>query len=399
MFNGLLGLFSNDIGIDLGTANTLVFVKDQGIVLREPSVVAVRSGTSQVLAVGDEAKRMLGRTPGNIVAVRPLKDGVIADFEMTEAMLRHFITKVNNRKWVRPRVVIAVPSGITEVEKRAVKESAAHAGAREVYLIEEPMAAAIGVGLPVQDAAGNMIIDIGGGTTEVALISLSGIVFSRSVRVAGDELDEAIAGYMKRAYNLMIGERTAEEIKIKIGSAYPVEKETSMEVKGRDLVAGLPKTLTITSQEVREAMLEPIATIVDSVRVTLERCPPELSADLVDRGLVLAGGGALLRGLDKLLSEQTGLPVHVAEDPLSAVAEGTGRCLNEIKFLRHLASTSARSVTQTASINFEKSAARERATMIFCGVTSSKLDGQSVKQRGYPSSSISQKAVMLHRAV
>jgi rod shape-determining protein MreB and related proteins len=338
MFNGLLGLFSNDIGIDLGTANTLVYVKDQGIVLREPSVVAVRSGTSQVLAVGDEAKRMLGRTPGNIVAVRPLKDGVIADFEMTESMLRHFITKVHNRKWVRPRVVIAVPSGITEVEKRAVKESAAHAGAREVYLIEEPMAAAIGVGLPVQDAAGNMIIDIGGGTTEVALISLSGIVFSRSVRVAGDELDEAIAGYMKRAYNLMIGERTAEEIKIRIGSAYPMDKETSMEVKGRDLVAGLPKTLAITSQEVREALLEPIATIVESVRVTLERCPPELSADLVDRGLVLAGGGALLRGLDKLLQEETGLPVHIAEDPLSAVAEGTGRALSEIKFLRQVAS-------------------------------------------------------------
>jgi rod shape-determining protein MreB len=339
MFNGLLGLFSNDIGIDLGTANTLVFVKDQGIVLREPSVVAVRAGTSQVLAVGDEAKRMLGRTPGNIVAVRPLKDGVIADFEMTEAMLRHFITKVNSRKWVRPRVVIAVPSGITEVEKRAVKESAAHAGAREVYLIEEPMAAAIGVGLPVQDAAGNMIIDIGGGTTEVALISLSGIVFSRSVRVAGDELDEAIAGYMKRAYNLMIGERTAEEIKIKIGSAYPMEKEVSMEVKGRDLVAGLPKTLAITSQEVREALLEPISTIVESVRVTLERCPPELSADLVDRGLVLAGGGALLRGLDKLLQEETGSPVHIAEDPLSAVAEGTGRALSEIKFLRQVASS------------------------------------------------------------
>jgi len=339
MFNGLLGLFSNDIGIDLGTANTLVYVKDQGIVLREPSVVAVRAGTSQVLAVGDEAKRMLGRTPGNIVAVRPLKDGVIADFEMTESMLRHFITKVHNRKWVRPRVVIAVPSGITEVEKRAVKESAAHAGAREVYLIEEPMAAAIGVGLPVQDAAGNMIVDIGGGTTEVALISLSGIVFSRSVRVAGDELDEAIAGYMKRAYNLMIGERTAEEIKITIGSAYPMDKETSMEVKGRDLVAGLPKTLAITSQEVREALLEPIATIVESVRVTLERCPPELSADLVDRGLVLAGGGALLRGLDRLLQEETGLPVHIAEDPLSAVAEGTGRALSEIKFLRQVAST------------------------------------------------------------
>jgi rod shape-determining protein MreB len=341
MFNGLFGWLSSDIGIDLGTSNTLVYVKDQGIVLREPSVVAVQVGTNKVLAVGDEAKRMLGRTPANIVAVRPLKDGVISDFEVTEAMLRHFISKVHNRRRVRarPRVVIAVPSGITEVEKRAVRESAAHAGAREVYLIEEPMAAAIGVGLPVQDPAGNMIIDIGGGTTEVALISLSGIVFSRSVRVAGDELDEAIVQYMKRAYNLMVGERTAEEIKIKIGSAYPSEKETSVEVKGRDLVAGLPKTLMITSQEVREALLEPISTIVDSVRITLERCPPELSADLVDRGLVLAGGGALLRGFDKLLSEETGLPVHVAEDPLSAVAEGTGKCLNELKFLRQVAST------------------------------------------------------------
>jgi rod shape-determining protein MreB and related proteins len=339
MFNNLLGFFSNDIGIDLGTANTLVYVKDHGIVLREPSVVAVQQGTKKVLAVGDEAKRMLGRTPGNIVAIRPLKDGVIADFEVTEAMLRHFISKVHNRrKMARPRVVIAVPSGITEVEKRAVTDSAKNAGAREVYLIEEPMAAAIGVGLPVQDAAGNMIIDIGGGTTEVALISLSGIVFSRSVRVAGDELDESIINYMKRAYNLMIGERTAEEIKIKIGSAYKMEKEITMEVKGRDLVAGLPKTITISSQEVREALLEPISTIVDSVRITLERCPPELSADLVDRGLVLAGGGALLRGLDRLLQEETGLPVHVAEDPLSAVAEGTGKALQELKFLRAVAS-------------------------------------------------------------
>jgi rod shape-determining protein MreB len=340
MISGFLGLFSNDIGIDLGTANTLVYVRDRGIVLREPSVVAVQSGTNKVLSVGDEAKRMLGRTPANIVAVRPMKDGVIADFEVTEAMLRHFIRKAHGRRTFfrpRPRVVIAVPSGITEVEKRAVKESAMRAGAREVFLIEEPMAAAIGCGLPVQEAAGNMIVDIGGGTTEVALISLAGIVFSRSVRVAGDELDEAIMQYMKRAYNLMIGERTAEEIKIKIGSAYPMEKEVTMEVKGRDLVAGLPKTLSITSQEVREALLEPISTIVESVRVTLERCPPELSADLVDRGLVLAGGGALLRGLDKLLSEETGLPVHVAEDPLSAVAEGTGRALQEIKFLRQVA--------------------------------------------------------------
>jgi rod shape-determining protein MreB len=377
MFKKLFGLLSSDIGIDLGTANTLVYVKDQGIVLREPSVVAVQSGTNKVLAVGDEAKRMLGRTPSNIVAVRPLKDGVIADFEVTEAMLRHFISKVHNgRVRAQPRVVIAVPSGITEVEKRAVQESAMHAGAREIYLIEEPMAAAIGVGLPVQDPAGNMIIDIGGGTTEVAVISLSGIVFSRSLRVAGDELDKAIVQYMKRSYNLMVGERTAEEIKIKIGSAYPMEKETSAEVKGRDLVTGMPKTLMITSQELREALLEPISAIVDSVRIALESCPPELSADLVDRGLVLAGGGALLRGLDKRLSEQTGLPVHVAEDPLSAVAEGTGKCLNEIKFLRQVASAPARSVTRTASVNFEKSAARERATMIFGGVTSSKLNGQ-----------------------
>ena len=339
MFDNILGFFSNDIGIDLGTANTLVYVKDHGIVLREPSVVAVQQGTNKVLAVGDEAKRMLGRTPSNIVAIRPLRDGVIADFEVTEAMLRHFISKVHNRRrMVRPRVVIAVPSGITEVEKRAVKDSATHAGAREVYLIEEPMAAAIGCGLPVQDAAGNMIIDVGGGTTEVALISLSGIVFSRSVRVAGDELDEAIINCMKRAYNLMIGERTAEDIKIKIGSAYKMEKELSMEVKGRDLVAGLPKTITISSQEVREAVLEPVSTIVDSVRITLERCPPELSADLVDRGLVLAGGGALLRGLDKLLQEETGLSVHVAEDPLSAVAEGTGRALQELRFLKAVAS-------------------------------------------------------------
>ena len=335
MFGKLFGIFSSDIGIDLGTANTLVNVKDQGIVLREPSVVAVKAGTSEVLAVGDDAKRMLGRTPGNIVAIRPLKDGVIADFEITEAMLRHFIQKVHNRRGVaRPRVVVAVPSGITEVEKRAVKESSQQAGAREVYLIEEPMAAAIGVGLPVQEASGNMIVDIGGGTTEVALISLSGIVYSRSVRVAGDELDESIMQYMKRAYNLMIGERTAEEIKIRIGSAHKMGKEMTMEVKGRDLVAGLPKTITVTSEEVREAMLEPLNTIIESVRVTLERCPPELSADLVDRGMVLAGGGALLRGLDKLLSEETNLPVHVADDPLSAVAEGAGRVLNELSFLR-----------------------------------------------------------------
>jgi rod shape-determining protein MreB and related proteins len=340
MFARLFGFASRDIGIDLGTANTLVYVKDHGIVLREPSVVAVKSGTNEVVAVGDDAKRMLGRTPGGITAIRPLKDGVIADFRVTEAMLRHFIRKVHNRRsMVRPRVVIAVPSGITEVEKRAVKESAEQAGAREVYLMEEPMAAAIGVGLPVQEAAGNMIVDIGGGTTEVAIISLSGIVYARSVRVAGDELDEAIINYMKRAYNLMIGERTAEEIKLRIGSAFPQGKESTMEVKGRDMVAGLPKTITITSQEVREAMLEPLNTIIDAVRTTLERCPPELSADLVDRGIMLAGGGALLRGLDKLLQEETALPVHVAEDPLSAVAEGTGRVLSELEFLRRVGTT------------------------------------------------------------
>jgi rod shape-determining protein MreB and related proteins len=338
MFGKLFGLISSDIGIDLGTANTLVYVKDHGIVLREPSVVAVRSGTSEVVAVGDDAKRMLGRTPGSIVAIRPLKDGVIADFDVTEAMLRHFIRKVHNRRgMVRPRVVIAVPSGITEVEKRAVKESATQAGARDVYLIEEPMAAAIGVGLPVLDASGNLIVDIGGGTTEVALISLAGIVYSRSVRVAGDELDEAIEQYMKRAYSLMIGPRTAEEIKIRVGSAYPLEKEMTMEVKGRDMVAGLPKTITITSQEVREAIVEPLNTIVEAVRVTLERCPPELSADLVDRGIMLAGGGALLRGIDKLISEETGLPVHIADDPLSAVAEGTGMALNELTILQRIA--------------------------------------------------------------
>jgi rod shape-determining protein MreB len=325
--------FSNDIGIDLGTANTLVNVADQGIVLREPSVVAVKAGTNEVLAVGDDAKRMLGRTPGNIVAIRPLKDGVIADFQVTEAMLRHFIRKVNKGRRNNPRVVIAVPSGITEVERRAVSESAEQAGATTVHIVEEPMAAAIGVGLPVMDASGNMIVDIGGGTTEVALISLGGIVYARSVRTAGDELDEAIVSYMKRNYNLMIGERTAEDIKIRLGSASPISKEITMDVKGRDLVAGLPKTVTITSQEIRESMSDPLATIVDTVRTTLERCPPELSADLVDRGIVLAGGGALLRGLDTLLREETGLPVHVADDPLSAVAEGTGKMLQELDVL------------------------------------------------------------------
>ncbi|MCX7006179.1 MAG: rod shape-determining protein [Kiritimatiellaeota bacterium] len=339
MLNWLLGFFSSDIGIDLGTANTLVYVRDRGIVLREPSVVAIQAGTTRVLAVGEEAKRMLGRTPGNIVAIRPLRHGVISDFEITEAMLRYFIRKVHSSRsgMVRPRVIISVPSGITEVEKRAVKESAAHAGAREVYLIEEPMAAAIGVGLPVHEPAGNMIVDMGGGTTEAAIISLAGIVQSRSVRVGGDEMDEAIIQYMKRVYNLMIGERTAEQIKMDIGSAYPLGEEMSMEVKGRDLVAGLPKTITITSEEIREALQEPVSTIVEAIRITLERCPPELSSDLVDRGIVLAGGTSLLRGIDKLIAEQTGLPVHRAEDPLSAVAEGTGVVLSELNLLRKVA--------------------------------------------------------------
>ncbi|MGF1530056.1 MAG: rod shape-determining protein [Puniceicoccaceae bacterium] len=330
----MLGFLSNDIGIDLGTANTLVFVKDKGIVLREPSVVAIYTSTRKVVAVGDEAKRMLGRTPGNITALRPMKDGVIADFEITEAMLRYFIRKVKrSMKLAAPRVVVAVPSGITEVERRAVKESAINAGAREVIPIEEPMAAAIGVGLPILDPTANMIVDIGGGTTEVALISLSGIVYTKSIRVGGDELDAAIVNYMKRAYNLTIGERTAEQIKIDLGSAFPLEKELTMEVKGRDSVAGLPKTIHISSQEIREALADTIHAILDLVRNALERCPPELSADLVDRGFILAGGGALIRGLDTLLSEGTGLPVFAAEDPLSAVALGTGRVLQELPSL------------------------------------------------------------------
>jgi len=334
MASNLFGYFSNDIGIDLGTANTVVYVKDKGIVLREPSVVAISTSSRKVLAVGEEAKRMLGRTPGNIQAIRPMKDGVIADFDITEAMLRYFIRKVHSNSFrVAPRVIIAIPSGITEVEKRAVKESATHAGAREVLTIEEPMAAAIGVGLPVDEPAANMIVDIGGGTTEIAIISLAGVVFSKSIRVAGDELDSAIINYMKRAYNLLIGERTAEEIKMRIGSAYPLEEELSMEVKGRDSVAGLPKTIHITSQEIREALTDTIAAIVDAVRNALERCPPELSADLVDRGLVMAGGGSLLRGIDRLLSDKTGLPVIVADDPLSAVANGTGVVLSDLSFL------------------------------------------------------------------
>jgi len=333
--NYILDLVSNDIGIDLGTATTLVYVKGEGVVLCEPSVVAVERGTSHVLAVGEEAKRMLGRTPGNIVAIRPMRDGVITDFEVTEAMLRHFIRKVRHRRFqIRPRIVIAIPSGITEVERRAVKESAERAGARDVFLIEEPIAAAIGVGLPIQEPVGNMIIDIGGGTTEIAVISLSGIVFSKSIRIGGDEMNEAIIEYLRKTYNLMVGERTAEEMKIKIGSAYPLEEETSLEVKGRDLIAGLPKMVTITSEEIRESLQEPLRAILEVAKISLERTPPELAADLIDHGIVIAGGGALLKGLDKLISEETGLPVHIADDPVTAVANGTGKVLNEIKYLK-----------------------------------------------------------------
>lgn len=330
----MFGLLSNDIGIDLGTANTLVFVKDKGIVLREPSVVAVYTSTKKVCAVGSDAKKMLGRTPENITAIRPMKDGVIADFEITEAMLRHFIKKVNrNRTFIPPRIVVAVPSGITEVERRAVKDSAIRAGARDVVLLAEPMAAAIGVGLPIDEPAANMIVDIGGGTTEVAIISLAGVVYTKSIRVGGDEMDSDIVNYMKRAYNLIIGERTAEEIKISIGSAAALEEEVSMEVRGRDSVAGLPKTITIASTEIRDALKDTIIAVVDLVRSALERCPPELSADLVDRGFILAGGGALIRSLDKMLSDATGLPVIITEDPLSAVANGTGMMLEELAFL------------------------------------------------------------------
>ncbi len=340
VLNSFWGMFSNDLAIDLGTANTLIYVKGQGIVCNEPSVVAVQKearGGRRVLAVGAEAKRMLGRTPGNIVAIRPLKDGVIADFEITEAMLRYFIQKIHNRKTlVRPRIIICVPFGVTEVEKRAVKESAESAGAREVYLIEEPMAAAIGAGLPITEPTGNMIVDIGGGTTEVAVISLAGVVFSRSVRVGGDKMDEAISQYIKRKYNLLVGERTAELIKITIGSAYPAQEIQTMEIKGRDLVAGVPKTVEISDEEIRDSLLEPINQIVEAVRIALERTPPELASDIVDKGIVLAGGGALLRNLDVLLREETGLPVMVADDPLTAVVMGAGRALDEINLLRDI---------------------------------------------------------------
>ncbi len=340
IFDYILGVFSNDLAIDLGTANTLVSVKGKGVVLREPSVVAVHRdvrGVKKVLAVGEEAKKMLGRTPGNIVAIRPMRDGVIADFEITEAMLHHFILRAHNRKTlVRPRIIISIPSGITPVERRAVKETAESAGAREVYLIEEPMAAAIGAGLPIAEAVGSMVVDIGGGTTEVAVISLAGIVYSKSVRVAGDRMDEAIVQYMKRKYSLLIGERSGEMIKMAIGCAFPDDEMRKVDVKGRDLISGIPKIIEINSEEIREAISEPVGMIVDAVRNALENAPPELAGDIVDRGIVLTGGGALLRNLDLLLKEETGLPIAIADDPLSTVARGAGMALDEIDLLREV---------------------------------------------------------------
>lgn len=334
----VFGFFSRDMGIDLGTANCLVHVKGKGIVMREPSVVAIQRDTKEVLAVGEEAKQMIGRTPGNIVAIRPMKDGVIADFDVTQAMLRYFMTKaLRSRNWLfKPRVVVCVPSGVTAVEERAVREAALQAGAREAYLIEEPMAAAIGAGLPVHEPTGNMIVDIGGGTTEVAIISLGGIVTSKSIRIAGDEMDEAIIHHIKKAYNLLIGERTAEEIKIKIGTAFPLQKAANYEVRGRDLVTGLPKTVNITSEEVYKALSEPVSAIIEAIKVTLEKTPPELASDIMDRGIVMAGGGSLLQGLDKLVSKETGMPVHVADEPLQAVALGTGKVLENIDVLKRV---------------------------------------------------------------
>ena len=338
-FSGL----SHDMGIDLGTANTLVHVKGRGIVLREPSVVAIKSDTGDVLAVGEEAKQMIGRTPGNIIAIRPLKDGVIADFDVTQAMLRYFIRKaMNSKSFVRPRVVVGVPSGVTEVEKRAVIDAATQAGAREAYLIEEPMAAAIGAGLPVEEATGNMVVDIGGGTTEIAVISLGGIVTSCSIRIGGDEMDSSIIQYIKRMYNLMIGERTAEEIKIKLGTAIITPKSTdkSMQIRGRDLVTGLPKNIEVKSSEIRDALRDPIAKIVEGVRGTLEKTPPELAADIMDHGIMMTGGGALLSNLDKLLADETSMPVIVADDALSCVGIGTGKALEDINLLKRVVMTS-----------------------------------------------------------
>ncbi len=337
IFDRLMGLFSSDLAVDLGTANTLVYVKGRGVVLNEPSVVAIRKGTNNVLAVGNEAKRMLGRTPGDIIAIRPLKDGVIANFEVTEAMLRYFIRKVHNRKtMVRPRIIIGVPSGITQVERRAVKESAQQAGVREVYLVGEPMAAAIGANMPIQEPSGNMIVDIGGGTTEVAVISLAGVVYSLSVRVGGDKMDNDIVQHIKRKYNLLIGERTAEDIKIKIGSAYPLREEASLDIKGRDLVAGIPKTIAISGEEVRECLGETTNAILEAVKTALEQTPPELAADIMDSGIVLAGGGSLLFGLDRLLCEATKLPIIYAEEPLSCVVLGAGKMLDELDLLKQV---------------------------------------------------------------
>jgi rod shape-determining protein MreB len=331
------GSFSRDMGIDLGTANTLVHVKGKGIVLSEPSVVAIQRDTGEVLAVGEEAKQMIGRTPGNIVAIRPLKDGVIADFDVTQAMLKYFIRKsIDTKSFIRPRVIVGVPSGVTEVEKRAVIDATIQAGAREAYLIEEPMAAAIGAGLPVHEPTGNMVVDIGGGTTEVAVISLGGIVTSRSIRVGGDEMDEAIIQYIKRTYNLMIGERTAEEVKVTIGAAIAPAVDQTMEIRGRDLVSGLPKTLTIKASEVQQALSEPVSSIVEAVKVTLEKTPPELASDIMDRGIVMTGGGSLLKGLDRLLSRETGMPVHISEDALLCVCMGTGRALESIDLLKRV---------------------------------------------------------------
>ena len=332
-----LSFLSSDLAIDLGTANTLVYAKGKGIVVSEPSIVAVNRSTGKVEAVGKDAKDMLGRTPGNISAIRPMKDGVIADFEITEKMLSHFIRKAHNRSTlVRPRIVIGIPSEVTQVEKRAVKDSALKAKASEVYLVDQAMAAAIGAGLPITEPSGNMVVDIGGGTTDIAVISLAGIVYSKSVRVAGNEMDEAIISHIKKKYNLLIGERTAEQIKQEIGSAFPLDEPLTMEIKGRDLIEGVPKTLTVTDAEIREALAEPISTIVNAVRVALERTPPELSADIVDRGIVLTGGGSLLKNLDKLLREETGLPVSVAEDPLSSVVLGTGKMLSDFDLLRKI---------------------------------------------------------------
>jgi rod shape-determining protein MreB and related proteins len=332
----LFGAFSRDIGIDLGTANTLVYVKGRGIVLVEPSVVAIEKDSGKLLAVGTEAKRMIGRTPGNIVAIRPLKDGVIADFHVTEMMIRKLIERVHKRRGVRPRVVVCVPSGVTAVEKRAVYEATLSAGARQAHLIEEPMAAAIGAGLPIQEPTGNMVVDIGGGTTEVAVISLGGIVASISVRVGGDEFDEAIIAHVKKEYNVMIGERTAEEIKMEIGSAYPLPEEEDVEVRGRDLLSGLPKNIVLSSEEIRVAIEEPLTQIIAAIKGTLEKTPPELSSDIMDRGIVLTGGGSLMKGLDERLRQETGIPVHVTEDPLSCVVIGSGKSLEEIELLRRV---------------------------------------------------------------